>query len=63
MDVIIAISKGPTYDREFINKLFAVLFSEKYLTKLIENGMSREQILSHIRDTNRCATMKGKNIL
>lgn len=59
MDLIDDIPNGANYDREFVNKIFAVLFTDKYLNKLINRGSQREQILAHLRGTKRYYTIKG----
>lgn len=59
MDIIDDIPTGPSYDREFINKIFAVVFSDSYLNKLIRKGLDREKVLGKLRETKRHTTIKG----
>lgn len=47
------------YDREYVNKAFIVMFSEKYLFKNIKSGMTRMDILEKLRQTKRHNTIKG----
>lgn len=64
MDIIDDVSSGPNNDREFVNKIFAVVFPDAYLTKLIRKGMNRNKVLGHLRDTRRHHTIKSeKNYL
>lgn len=59
MNLLDDIPDSPNYDREYINKLFAVVFTDKYLRKQIEKGLSREQILTNLRGTKRHTTIQG----
>lgn len=47
------------YDREYINKAFTVMFSDKYLFKYIRSGMTRKDLLEKLRQTKRYNTIKG----
>lgn len=53
------IPSGPSNDREFINKIFHVVFSDQYINKMIAKGNNREKILSILRGSKRYATIKG----
>lgn len=50
------------YDREYINKAFTVMFSEKYLFKYIRSGMTRKDLLEKLRQTKRYNTIKGTKL-
>lgn len=49
----------PHYDREYINKFYTIVFSEKYLMKKLRSGKNRTEMLQILRGTKRYATMKG----
>lgn len=59
MDLLDDIPDSPSYDREYINKLFAVVVADKYLIKQIGKGLGREQVLANLRETKRYTTMTG----
>lgn len=52
-------SSNPDQDRDYINKFFIAMFSEKYLFKKIQNGMARHTLLEKLRETKRYVTIKG----
>lgn len=47
-------------DRNYINTQFFMFFSEKYVRKQVKRGLSRKEVLSKLRDSNRYETMKGE---
>lgn len=53
------ISGDPNCDRTYVNTQFFVVFSEKYLKKQVKKGLSRKEMLSKFRDSNRYEVMKG----
>lgn len=53
------IAIGPTNDREYINKIFAVAFPDEYITKQMQKGIGREKILGILRDKKRHTTVKA----
>lgn len=53
------ISSDPNYDRTYINTQFFLLFPQKYIKKQAKKGLTREQVLTKFRDSNRYETMKG----
>lgn len=60
MDLVNDIPKGPNYDRDFINKIFTVVYSEKYLNKQVTKGSGRDKILAQLRETKRYLAIKGE---
>lgn len=60
MDLVNDIPNGPNYDRDFINKIFIVVYSEKYLNKQITKGSGRDKILAQLRETKRYLAIKGE---
>lgn len=63
MDIIDDIPSGPSYDRDFINKIFAVMFTDKYLNKLVLKGLTRDKTLNRLRGTRRHHTIKGELLI
>lgn len=59
MDILNAISGNISNDRDFINKAFAIVFSDAYIRKLIKKGLNRQDVLKEMRETKRYATIKG----
>lgn len=63
MNLVNDIPKGPNYDRDFINKIFTVVYSEKYLNKQVTKGSGRDRILAQLRETKRHLAIKGDMIV
>lgn len=59
MNVVGKISGDKDSDSNYINKLFEVLFPEKYLKKQIKKGHNRKAILNKIRDSKKYDIMEG----
>lgn len=53
------VSGEPKDDREYINKISTIVFTNSYLEKQIASGKGREKILTDLRDTKRYATING----
>lgn len=58
-DFLKNISGNPESDRQYINKFFSFVYSEKYLMSLASKVQSRELVLQKLRESKRCASMKG----
>lgn len=54
------IASTPSFDRPFINALFLMVFTDKYIRKQLKKGLNREDILTKFRDSDRYETMKSK---
>lgn len=59
MKILDTIPSSPAGDRLFINSLFFIIFSEKYILKQMKKGMDREKVLAKFRGSNRHQVMKG----
>lgn len=53
------ISGHPESDRDYINSISFMFFSEKYLRKQVKKGLSREEVLAKLRDSKRYDIIKG----
>lgn len=53
------ISSAQQFYREFINSGYLVFFCEKYCRRQVKKGLSREQMLKKIRDSNRYETLQN----
>lgn len=54
-----SISSDPSCDRLFINTLFMIVFSSKYIYKQSKKGLDRKATLNKFRDSNRYELMKN----
>lgn len=53
------ISGDQNHDRAYVNKFFAMIYSDRYMNKLTEQLLTREKILERLRESKRCAVLKG----
>lgn len=60
MRQIETISGEASSDRRYVNEIFFIIFSEKYITKQVKKGLSWDELLSKFRDSNRHELMKGQ---
>lgn len=58
MRQIETISGEAAADRRFINDIFFIIFSEKYIMKQVKKGLSWEELLTKFRASNRHELMK-----
>lgn len=59
LELLNDLARDSRYDREYINKAFTVMFSEKYLLKYIRSGMTRKDLLEKLRQKKRYNTIKA----
>lgn len=60
IDALDIIPGSPAHDREFINKIFLVFFTNSYIRKQMKNGADRKTILKVLREKKRYDTVQGK---
>lgn len=53
------ISSDPEFDRTYINAHFFIVFPEQFILERMEKGLSRENVLSEFRESDRYQLMKG----
>lgn len=46
-------------DRNYVNELILIIFTEKYIKKQVANGLTWYNVLQKFRESNRYETMKG----
>lgn len=54
-----AISSDPESDRAYVNNIFHIIFPETFIMERMEKGLSRENVLSEFRDSDRYEILKS----
>lgn len=57
------ISSDPESDRTYINAHFVIVFPEHFILERMEKGLSRENVLSEFRESDRYQLLKGTFII